>query len=448
MFSGINTLPMMRKWLFMGGCLFICSLGFSQDNSGYINRYKDIAVAEMQRTGIPASIKLAQAMLESNCGKSDLACNANNHFGIKCGNDWDGKCFHKEDDDYQDGKITKSCFREYSSVYDSYVAHSDFLVDPSKSNRYGFLFKLDPTDYKAWAKGLAKSGYATDPKYADRLIDIIEKYQLYNLDMDSPGPESIALVKPTKQKHKTGYQNDVKYVVAIDGDSPASLALEVDVTPRQIVRYNDGIKDEDQPLKAGSYVYLQPKRNKFNGHQPYHMLKQGDDLVSVSQKYGIKMSALLKRNGLADGEIPMPNQRIMLRGKPKNALRVADPYTIPDEKVADHSREVMNDSLGMEVASIQREITSPSLKEKPVNTTPVSSPHSTPVTTQSTSKPIVQSVNPKTPPAPIPAKEHMVAKGETLYGIARSYGMTVDELKKMNNLSADTIHIGQNLLVK
>ena len=128
----------------------------AQDQAEYIRKYQDLAISEMVRTGIPASIKLAQALLESNCGKSDLACQANNHFGIKCGGNWDGKSYHKEDDDYADGKLVKSCFREFDCVRDSYIAHSDFLTDPAKAARYGFLFQLDPTDYKGWARGFPK----------------------------------------------------------------------------------------------------------------------------------------------------------------------------------------------------------------------------------------------------------------------------------------------------
>ncbi|HJW29100.1 MAG TPA: glucosaminidase domain-containing protein, partial [Saprospiraceae bacterium] len=138
---------------------FITNL-LAQDTDAYIRNFKDIAVAEMLRTGIPASIKLAQAMVESNCGTSELACKANNHFGIKCGGDWCGKTFRKEDDDYKDGELTKSCFREFKSPLESYVAHSDFLTDPKKATRYGPLFQLKPTDYKAWAYGLLKAGYA------------------------------------------------------------------------------------------------------------------------------------------------------------------------------------------------------------------------------------------------------------------------------------------------
>ena len=149
----------------------------------YIDRFKEIAVQEMDRAGIPASIKLAQALLESNAGQSDLAQRANNHFGIKCGADWDGKKYFKVDDDFDEfGKPTESCFRGYKRPEESFIAHSEFLRDPRKEWRYGFLFQLDPLDYKNWASGLKKSGYATSATYDTKLIAIIERYQLFQYD--------------------------------------------------------------------------------------------------------------------------------------------------------------------------------------------------------------------------------------------------------------------------
>ncbi len=425
---------MIQKWILVGGLFIICRLSFCQDYSGYINLYKNIALEEMSRTGIPASIKLAQGILESNCGKSDLACKANNHFGIKCGSDWNGKCFKKEDDDYEDGKLVKSCFREFSSVYDSYVAHSDFLTDPAKSNRYGFLFDLKPTDYKAWAKGLAKAGYATDPHYSDRLIDIIEKYDLNELDTESYDGGSIAGSKDFKSYRPVRYYNDIKYIIAGQADSPISLAAQVDLRAKQIVKYNDDIRDEEQLLPPGSRVYLQPKRNQYKGHQKYHMLKEDESLVSVSQKYGIKLSALQKRNGLASNEIPIPNQKLLLKGKIKSALKLVDPYAVP--VVKKNADVAVTASHPANVVKTTKPVAPPMAK-------PVTTPVATPV--QQAKMDTVVVTLPKTAEL-IPA--HTVSKGDTLYGIARSYGMSVEELKKMNNLSVDTLSIGQKLVVR
>src|SRR5687768_5398388 len=235
----------MWKWVLACWLSAVCSFVFAQDRADYIEQYKDIAVSEMMRTGIPASIKLAQAMHESACGKSDLACKANNHFGIKCGNDWNGKTYKKEDDDYKDGELVKSCFREFRTVYDSYIAHSDFLTDPAKSKRYGFLFELDQTDYKGWARGLAKAGYATDPQYANKIIDLIEKYELYQYA--SGFSKQLASNKPKESRGtELLFQNDVRYALAVAGDTPFSFAQRNDVTVNQVIRYNDDVHNEDQ----------------------------------------------------------------------------------------------------------------------------------------------------------------------------------------------------------
>lgn len=415
-----STLFKMRKLILACGLVVVCSLGFAQDRSEYIEQYKSIAISEMMRTGIPASIKLAQAMLESNCGKSDLACKANNHFGIKCGNDWKGKTFKKEDDDFDDGKLVKSCFREFRTVYDSYIAHSDFLIDPAKSKRYGSLFELDATDYKGWAKGLSKAGYATDPQYAKRLIDIIERYQLYRLDSSSDEP--LASVSPERSTgyNLVRYHNDVKYTEAAAGDTPLSLAKRHDVTVKQIIRYNDDIEEESQELNAGTRVYLQPKRNQNHGQVKAHLLKPGETLTGISQIYGIKLEAILKRNGLQPGDIPAPNQKIFLKGKSTQKLRTINPYDIPFEKVENPSQPVTQQN---ETASIEN-----SIEVKPVMTRDSGA--------STSMQPVKKEIS------------HTVAKGETLYSIARQYDLTLAELKKMNNLSADTIFIGQKLVLR
>lgn len=421
----------MQKWIFICGFAMICNAGISQDRTAYIELYKSIAVSEMMRTGIPASIKLAQAMVESNCGKSELACKANNHFGIKCGNDWKGKSFKKEDDDFEDGRLVKSCFREFKTVFDSYIAHSDFLTDPAKSKRYGNLFSLDVTDYKGWAKGLSKAGYATDPQYAHKIIDIIERYELHHLD--SPSGRDFATHAPKKSSglRHSQYQNDVRYALTQAGDTPISLAERNDVTVRQIVRYNDDINDEYQELQEGSYVYLQPKRNKFNGKQKVHLMKPGENLVSISQHYGIKVDALAKRNGLNPGEVPAPNQKIVLKGKSKTKLRTIDPYDIPRHGPVD--KKIMPVEMEKPVL-----VTSEKPAQASVDKTVVVTPKEIKYDTASV----------QTTRIVMTEATHTVAKGETLYAISRRYEVSLDELRKMNNLSADTISIGQKLIVK
>src|SRR5688500_15193874 len=389
----------MRKRIIF--CLLVgfYSMGYAQDKSAYIELYKDIAVSEMMRTGIPASIKLAQAILESACGQSDLACKANNHFGIKCGNDWKGKSYKKEDDDYEEGKLVKSCFREFPSAYDSYIAHSDFLTDPAKSKRYGSLFELQADDYKGWAKGLSRAGYATDPQYAQRLIDIIEKYELYRFDKETDEPLVSNAPKKGHGLKLVNYNNDVKYVLAKAGDTPQSIAERNDVTIKQVIRYNDDIDNEDQLLAEGSYVYLQPKRNQNNGKQKVHLIKPGEDMVALSQKYGIKLEALLKRNGLKEGDIPAPNQKIVLKGKSDKPPRTINPYDVPAELPDQKPAGVISQA---EYASTDIKIDVEPLPVKKEITTvnKVSTP--------------VQSV-----------KTHTVIKGDTLFRIATQHDISV-----------------------
>jgi flagellum-specific peptidoglycan hydrolase FlgJ len=155
----------------------------------YIENYKDLAIVEMYRTGIPASITLAQALHESNYGTSPLAMKANNHFGIKCKNYWIGKTYyHKDDDLNKRGQLIESCFRAYTEDIDSYVDRSNFLM---QTDRYKVLFNYDKEDYTSWAYGLKNCGYATDPNYAEKLISKIERYNLAAYDKSDDPFRSI-----------------------------------------------------------------------------------------------------------------------------------------------------------------------------------------------------------------------------------------------------------------
>ena len=395
----------------------------AQDQVAYIRKYQDLAIAEMMRTGIPASIKLAQAILESNCGQSELACKANNHFGIKCGGSWNGKAFHKEDDDYSNGQLVKSCFREFDCVRDSYIAHSDFLADPGKTGRYGSLFLLDRADYKGWAKGLSKAGYATDPQYANRLIEIIEKYELFRFDNEyehmlaSDAPPSSAAIQLVK------YTNNVKYTRAQQGDNAMSIARRNEMSVNQLMRFNENIVRKDQALETGEKVYLESKKSKNLGKQKYHVLKEGEDLADISSLYGIKLESLLKRNGLKKNEVPAPKQKIMLKGKTKSELRTEDPYEVPGKK----KTTTQKSSSSYEVNATQKD-TDQSMAS--VSTSPGTVSKSPAGVRENLSS------------------MHTVMKGDTLYGIARAYGLSVADLKMKNNLSADTIFVGQKLIFK
>src|SRR6056297_1707454 len=193
----------------------------TKDGNSYIEAYKDLAVREMKRSGVPASITLAQGMLESDYGRSTLAVNANNHFGIKCHNDWTGKRIYHDDD------RRNECFRSYRYVYESFKDHSDFLTGVS---RYDFLFDYEITEYKKWARGLKKAGYATSPTYASKLINLIERYQLDQLDRQKFSSQTENTADQSRlgnvdnyqisvQRHSIRSNNRIDYIKVKDGDT-------------------------------------------------------------------------------------------------------------------------------------------------------------------------------------------------------------------------------------
>ena len=278
----------------------------------YIEKYKDDAVKEMLLHGIPASITLAQGLLESNNGNSPLAKYANNHFGIKCISGWSGMTFHQDDD------AKNECFRKYNSVYESFKDHSDFL---SKRSRYEFLFSYSSQDYTAWANGLKQAGYATNPRYPQLLIKIIEDNELYRYDkikkIEQIEPQ-LAQKKVSKLSHDVTHNvlitnNRVKYIVAKQGDSYYKIASNQEMGLWQIYKYND-LKKGDS-VKEGDIVYLQPKRKK--GEVDFHVVVEREDVADISQKYGVRQKSILKYNQLKEGQTLSVGQKIYLRKKPK-----------------------------------------------------------------------------------------------------------------------------------
>lgn len=266
----------------------------------YIAKYREDAIKDMVKTGVPACITLAQGILESESGNSKLAQEANNHFGIKCHKEWEGKTFHQDDD------ARDECFRKYSTVLESYDDHSDFLKTRS---RYAFLFELDVTDYKGWAHGLKKAGYATNPNYAHKLIDLIERYNLEAINNEAiarmngaPANAAATLVRQVSVKDKnvsaksdrnvttvinitppTYYaeQNNVKYVVSKKGDTWVSIAKENDMMVWQVLKYNDALRDDE--LREGTIVYIKPKRH--SAQQKFHVVMPGESMRDISQMY-------------------------------------------------------------------------------------------------------------------------------------------------------------------
>ncbi|MFN2312810.1 MAG: glucosaminidase domain-containing protein, partial [Bacteroidales bacterium] len=337
----------------------------------YLNKYNALAVSEMKRTGVPASITLARGMLESNYGRSTLAVKGNNHFGIKCHNNWRGaRVYH---DDNRRGE----CFRAYTSAEESYRDHSEFLVNGS---RYRDLFSLSSTDYRGWAHGLKKAGYATDPNYAQLLIRKIDEYGLHDYDtgrktagepvqkvsdaarsVADPGtagtvPATVSGKVPaagsvrvpanasaTTQKEggtavtqraqseaqtpreieapikvislasgkKILENNNVEYILAEEGDTYESLAEKHQLLSWEITRYND--LSPGAILQAGQVIYLQPKRTKAAQGFSMHTATQGETMYSISQKYAIRLSSLYKMNVMTEGSECKPGQKLRIR---------------------------------------------------------------------------------------------------------------------------------------
>lgn len=263
----------------------------------YIHKYKDIAVEQMLKHNIPASITLAQGLLESGAGRSTLATKGNNHFGIKC-HDWTGASMRRDDD------AKNECFRVYDNARQGYEDHSKFLKRP----RYSALFELKRTDYKGWAKGLKACGYATNPQYAHRLIDIIETYRLYDYDKaktyDRFKARHEGALADAEGGHIIDYRNKNYYVVARDGDTFASIGSEYGVSARKLARYNErGKKDR---LSKGDIVYLKKKRSsaeKKYKKKP-HVVAVGESMYSIAQKYGIRLKSLYKKNKLSPDYTP------------------------------------------------------------------------------------------------------------------------------------------------
>ncbi len=348
----------------------------------YIQRWAPTAVREMYRSGVPASITLAQGILESRYGLSSLATEGNNHFGIKCHKDWKGKTMSYDDD------AKGECFRVYDSADESFQDHSDFL---RYRDRYKFLFDFPTTDYKAWAYGLKKAGYATDPGYPAKLIKYIEDYRLYEYDTmtyddserleetvdrkaetdavgsgtASDGKPSVAgkeKVRKESRREKRAARkarkrqsreesvpevipasplsleepkridrsnlevfsfsltreeysrNGVPFITSVEGETYSSIARSYNLYLKELLRFNDLLRDE--ALLPGTVVYLQSKRNQSEkGLDKYIVGEDGESLRSICQRFAVKMSSVMKMNGLQAGYEPREGDTIVLRGK-------------------------------------------------------------------------------------------------------------------------------------
>ena len=373
---------------FSVGCFFE-SVAQNMTPQEYIQQYKDLAISEMKRMGVPAAITLAQGLLETENGNSDLLKASNNHFGIKCKSTWTAETVSHDDD------APGECFRKYKSAEDSYRDHSNFLRGNS---RYDFLFKLDPSDYKDWAYGLRKAGYATNPRYPEILIKNIEQYDLeqYTLEGLNEVPHFDA-TKYSDDPEKKDTESTVDETASVapvslmingskalyvpKGTSLLAVATENRINLEKLLTINDLTKDG--LLDKGQYIFLEKKKKE--GDQDFCIAQPNETLYDIAQKHGVILQNLYVYNQLTPDDYIVAGTKIFLRPQAKDVGEVA---------VKNPGNE---------------------------NTTK----------TSFTVKPAVHTVLPK----------------ETLYSISKKYGASVDDLKSWNHLSGDHLKIGQQLII-
>ena len=469
---------------------FIVTLSAQQKQTPeeYIKKYYKVAIKQMKQYKIPASITLAQGILESGSGNSALAKNAKNHFGIKCHKDWKGKGYYMDDD------AKDECFRVYKNPIESYSDHSLFLT---KRGRYQFLFTdYRTTDYKKWAHGLKKAGYATNPKYPQLLIKLIERYHLYKYDRKDFVPEErveedLIVLEEIEDEDfeleqtdayikalmgKTVYYSDKEKGIFIfnriktikgKGRTPLEIAIEFNINYELLLKYND--------IKAGDYfaedqnVFLQPKR--FQGSQKKYLVKPGDSMWEISQMFGIKLSTLYKKNMLSANQQLKPGETVFLRKKRKN-----NPQTISYQEVLNLKKQIAKQKPKK---IIQQTVVKPQETTININITDHTKTKEVVVEKQEAilmhdkvkqqrelrqeevyakekyvdkNEKIIQIIN----EIPVEKKEtisntsystYRVQQGETLYFLSRKFNVSIDNLKKWNNLLDNGIDIGQELII-
>ena len=404
----------------------------------YIRKYKDIAMDEMERSGIPASIKLAQGILESRAGTSVLAQQASNHFGIKCGKGWKGESYSKFDDERdKHGRPLNSCFRKYPSVVECFADHSEFIRNPDKSYRYGFLFQLDPRDYKAWAEGLQKAGYSSANHYAERLIYYIELHQLNEYDLLAYNGR-VALKRLAEV-------NAVKMIQARAGESISDIARLYNLPVEKLFACNDYQFTPDQPLGMGAWVYVQGKRDSWSGQEVFHSVEAGQGLFDIAQRYGIRLENLQKRNGLKPGEEPANYEYVRLRGErgvgEKLLLRKAD--TSPAQSL----------DLGRRTAkSVPSASTGFTIEMLPETVLPMPVPAYTPE--ELMEEVVTNKPEDNEPEITIDIESgetriyHTVRHGETLYSIAQRFRVSTASIRQFNQIKDNVVRIGQSLRIQ
>lgn len=411
--------------------ILLASFAFAQDQQNevvikYIERYQSIAIDQMKQYGIPASITLAQGILESNAGRSSLAVNANNHFGIKCHTTWYGKTIIQDDDSKNE------CFRKYDSPEDSYRDHSEFL---KTRDRYAFLFSYPVHDYKSWAYGLKQAGYATNPKYAELLIKNIELYSLYKYD--SPDyMDNNPLYSDTKPPTPVNSQNidwsariymrnNIRAVNLLPGETLDEIGKKSGQGLSRILKYNDltkNIRPSD-----GSIIYLQPKRRK--GDELYHTVKAGETMYIIAQIHGVKLKYLYQMNNMEPGTQAAVGEIIYLRSR-RTTTPLLEKNTTP---VNNNPQPTIESNAGknteMQMPQVNTESTSPTYNESLTNPNNDNLSHMITMPDDA-------------------ANYYTVKPGDTLYSISKAYNTSVEKLMQMNKLYSEIIHVGMRIRIR
>jgi LysM repeat protein len=458
------------------------------DAENYIETYKYFAIGEMHRSGIPASITLAQGILESNSGKSPLAQYANNHFGIKCQTVWQGETYYQTDD------AENECFRKYNSVAESFIDHSEFLRSRS---RYSALFQLSANDYEAWAFGLKQAGYATNPQYAEILISKVTLYDLNKYDQVTP-KKLQAMRDETKEnfdyddriinfetvknaniiggKHQENYFNGIRTVVFRNGDTLESIAKEMAMNLKRLQKYNE--YDGTQKFVAGDRVYLQPKKKKLPVY--FHKVKANESLWDIAQKYGLQLKRIVALNQLPKNAEVMTGEMINLHDKrattpklrtktemntAKNAAEAISEVIADEPKpepIIDNTPKQTNQGTTNQGGTTTQTTVVTSPKQTTTPTPPTNTPPKqtttpdpvaiTPTPTQPTTPKQTATPTPPTPADPsavnLNAKTHTVVKGDTMYNISKRYILSVEKIRQYNNMTDNNIKLGQVLKLK
>ena len=390
----------------------------------YIEKYSALAIEEMYRSRIPASITLAQGILESGNGNSRLSTEANNHFGIKCKATWTGKTLYEDDDAPQE------CFRKYDAAIDSYRDHSDFLMN---NKRYAFLFDLDSKDYKSWAYGLKKAGYATNPQYPELLITFIEKHKLHKYDEvkiseEEEKEKAEEKAEVIKTYGKEFIINGVPAITAKANESFAQIALNYDIKVFQLYKYNDLQKDDE--CHEGDTIFLKSKKNKAEVETS--IFGKGDNTHKISQRFAIKLEKILSRNNLVLNQQPAVGQIIYLNTKRTNAIIIADTAIQRD------SFEIVKTQTAPNVIKVDTIILNETVYEDPKKNIETMFP------VNETTLSYFDTLEEKKSELSF---FHTVQTGETLYSIAKKYNVKVDALQFLNAMKNNNIEIGQRLIV-